>query len=267
MLKQKISFYLDDITTQNGRSINIAIAFLVIASAVSFVAQTFDISNDVRLSLNSLDNTILGTFVLEYLLRLWCAEEKLKYCFSLYAIIDLLAILPFLLGAVNLPFLRLLRWFRILRLIRLIESRSLFDHKTEDIAILFRILFTLFAIVFIFSGLIYQVEHPINPKFDNFLDAFYYSIFTMTTVGYSGVTPQSEAGKLVTVLMVLTGIALIPVQLGELFKRLVVTANQSDRDDPTNQTSNNQTSVICSGCGLSTHDSDAKFCKVCGTKL
>ena len=89
----------------------------------------------------------------------------------------------------------------------------------------------------------------------------------MTTVGYSGVMPQSEAGKLVTVLMVLTGIALIPVQLGELFKRLVVTANQSDRDDLTNQTSNNQTSVICSGCGLSTHDTDAKFCKVCGTKL
>jgi voltage-gated potassium channel len=115
--------------------------------------------------------------------------------------------------------------------------------------------------------LVYQIEHPINPKFDNFLDAFYFSIFTMTTVGYSGVMPQSEAGKLVTVLMVLTGIALIPVQLGELFKRLVVSANQSDRDDPTNQSSNNQTSVICSGCGLSTHDSDAKFCKVCGAKL
>ena len=73
--------------------------------------------------------------------------------------------------------------------------------------------------------------------------------------------PQSEAGKLVTVLMVLTGIALIPVQLGELFKRLVVSANQSDRDPA------NQTSVICSSCGLSTHDTDAKFCKVCGTKL
>jgi voltage-gated potassium channel len=66
--------------------------------------------------------------------------------------------------------------------------------------------------------------------------------------------------------MVLTGIALIPVQLGELFKRLVVTANQSDRD-PANQNSANQTSVICSSCGLSTHDTDAKFCKVCGTKL
>jgi voltage-gated potassium channel len=260
MLRQKISFYLDDITTQIGRSINISIAILVIASAASFVAQTFDISEDVRLSLNYLDNTILGTFVLEYLLRLWCAEEKVKYFLSLYAIIDLLAILPFLLGAINLPFIRLLRWFRILRLIRIIESRSLFDHKTEDIAILFRIIFTLFAIVFVFSGLVYQIEHPSNPKFHNFLDAFYFSVFTMTTVGYSDVMPQSEAGKLTTVLMVLTGIALIPVQLGELFKRLVVSANEGDRKESDRE-------IICSGCRWSLHDADAKFCKVCGTKL
>ena len=61
--------------------------------------------------------------------------------------------------------------------------------------------------------------------------------------------------------MVLTGIALIPVQLGDLFKRLVQTANQSDRvNDMTKES-------VCSGCGLSLHDTDAEFCKVCGTKL
>jgi voltage-gated potassium channel len=154
-----------------------------------------------------------------------------------------------------------LRWFRILRLIRLVESRTLFAHKTEDIAILFRILFTLLAIVFVFSGLVYQIEHPSNPKFHTFLDAFYFSIFTMTTVGYSDVMPKSDAGKLTTVIMVLTGIALIPVQLGELFKRLVQTANQSDRENDVMKES------ICSGCELSLHDMDAEFCKVCGTKL
>ncbi|MFN5764986.1 MAG: ion transporter, partial [Pseudanabaena sp.] len=204
---------------------------------------------------------ILGVFVFEYFLRLICAEEKLKHLFSLYAIIDLVAILPFFLGAIDVTFIRLLRWFRILRLIRLVESRTLFAHKTEDIAILFRILFTLLAIVFVFSGLVYQIEHPSNPKFHTFLDAFYFSIFTMTTVGYSDVMPKSDAGKLTTVIMVLTGIALIPVQLGELFKRLVQTANQSDRENDVMKES------ICSGCELSLHDMDAEFCKVCGTKL
>ncbi|HBC43085.1 MAG TPA: Ion transporter [Pseudanabaena sp.] len=260
MLRQKISFYLDDLATPIGKLINIAIALLVLASATSFVAQTYPIPEITRQSLNLLDDIILGIFVFEYFLRLWCAEEKLKYLLSLYAIVDLLAILPLFLGAIDVTFIRLLRWFRILRLIRLLESRSLFANKTEDIAILLRILFTLFAIVFVFSGLIYQIEHPTNPKFHNFLDAFYFSIFTMTTVGYSDVMPKSDAGKLTTVLMVLTGIALIPVQLGELFKRLIKTANQSDR-------LGEMKDITCSGCGLSCHDADAQFCKVCGTKI
>jgi voltage-gated potassium channel len=260
-ISEKISFYLDDLATPVGKLINIAIAILVLASAISFVAQTYEVSEITRHRLNLLDDIILGVFVFEYFLRLICAEQKLKYLFSLYAIIDLVAILPFFLGAIDVTFIRLLRWFRILRLIRLVESRSLFAHKTEDIAILFRILFTLLAIVFVFSGLVYQIEHPSNPKFHNFLDAFYFSIFTMTTVGYSDVMPQSDAGKLTTVIMVLTGIALIPVQLGDLFKRLVQTANQSDRANDMTKES------VCSGCGLSLHDADASFCKACGTKL
>ncbi|ELS32660.1 MULTISPECIES: ion transporter [Pseudanabaena] len=261
MLRQKISFYLDDLATPIGKSINIAIAILVLASATSFVAQTFEISEITRTRLNLLDDIILGLFVLEYFLRLWCAEEKLKHLFSLYAIIDLVAILPFFLGAIDVAFLRLLRWFRILRLIRLVESRSLFPNKNEDIAILLRVIFTLFAIVFVFSGLVYQIEHPNNPQFHNFLDAFYFSIFTMTTVGYGDIMPHSEAGKLTTVLMVLTGIALIPVQLGELFKRLVKTANQGDRPNDLLK------EIVCTRCGLSLHDHDAQFCKACGTKI
>jgi len=260
-ISEKISFYLDDLATPIGKLINITIAIFVLASAVSFVAQTYDISEITRHRLNLLDDIILGVFVLEYFLRLSVAEQKLKYLFSLYAIIDLVAILPFFLGAIDVAFIRLLRWFRILRLIRLVESKSLFVNKNEDIAILFRILFTLFAIVFVFSGLVYQIEHPNNPKFHNFLDAFYFSIFTMTTVGYSDVMPKSDAGKLTTVLMVLTGIALIPVQLGELFKRLIQSANQRDRvNDMIKE-------CVCSDCGLSLHDADAVFCKVCGTKL
>jgi voltage-gated potassium channel len=260
-ISQKINFYLDDLATPIGKLINIAIAILVLASAISFVAQTYEISEITRHRLNLLDDIILGVFVFEYFLRLICAEQKLKHLFSLYAIIDLVAILPFFLGAIDVTFIRLLRWFRSLRLVRLVESRTLFAHKTEDIAILFRILFTLLAIVFVFSGLVYQIEHPSNPKFHTFLDAFYFSIFTMTTVGYSDVMPKSDAGKLTTVIMVLTGIALIPVQLGELFKRLVQTANQSDRENDVMKES------ICSGCELSLHDMDAEFCKVCGTKL
>ncbi|MBD2194765.1 MULTISPECIES: ion transporter [Calothrix] len=253
--REKTEFYLTDIETPIGQIINLTIAGLVLLSSGIFVAETYNIPDNIRFQLNIVDTAIFIIFVVEYVLRLWSAENKVKYFLSLYSIIDLIAILPFFLGAVDLSFIRLLRWFRILRLIRFIDRRFFFGSiSTEDGVIFARILFTLFAIIFVYSGLIYQVEHPVNPQgFATFLDALYFSIVTMTTVGFGDVTPASELGRWLTVFMILTGIALIPWQVGDLIKRLVKTANQVE--------------TICTNCGLAFHDADARFCKSCGAKL
>ncbi len=124
----------------------------------------------------------------------------------------------------------------------------------QDSAIFARILFTIFTIVFIYSGLIYQVEHPINSeKFATFLDAVYFSVATMTTVGYGDITPISQVGRLLAVLMILTGIALIPWQVGDLIKQLVKTSNQVE--------------TLCTNCGQETHADDARYCRICGWEL
>jgi voltage-gated potassium channel len=253
--REKAAFYFKDLETTTGKIINLSIVGLILLSSVIFVAQTYQLSPVIRQQLDILDRIILFLFVGEYILRLWSAENKIKYIFSLYAIVDLLAILPFLLGSFNISFIRLFRSLRILRLVRFITKISIFNTViTEDSLIFAKILFTLFAIVFVFSGLIYQVEHPINQgQFTTFIDAFYFSIVTMTTVGFGDVTPISSSGRLLTVLMILTGIALIPWQVGDLIKRLVKTANQVE--------------IICSGCGLTFHDTDAQFCKRCGNKI
>lgn len=252
-LREKIAFYLEDIDTPLGKGINLFITGLVLVSSGIFIAETYKIPIEVRQILDAIENTILAIFVIEYLLRVWCANQKLKFIFSLYSIIDLLSIAPFLIGA-NAGYLRIFRWFRILRLIRFVQGTTIFGYvSSEDSAIFTRIIFTVFSIIFVFSGLIYQVEHSVNSKFGTFLDAVYFSVSTISTAGLGDITPISEMGRFLTILMVLTGIVLIPWQLGDLIKRLVKTADQVQ--------------IGCSNCGLAFHDSDAYYCKNCGNRL
>lgn len=253
--QEKVRFYFEDIETPIGKAINLVITGLVLLSSAIFVAETYVLPESLQAALGRLNDLILLIFTLEYSLRFWSSENKWRFLFNPYSLIDLIAILPFLFTALDTRFLRIFRWFRILRLIRFFEGKTVVGYVTrQDSAIFARILFTIFTIIFIYSGLIYQVEHPINSeKFSTFLDAVYFSVATMTTVGYGDITPISQMGRLLAVLMILTGIALIPWQIGDLIKQLIKTSNQVE--------------TLCSNCGWETHDADARYCKVCGWQL
>ncbi|MBT9312273.1 ion transporter [Leptothoe kymatousa] len=250
-LRARIRAELEDAETVLGLGINIAIAALILLSAGLFVAETYPLAPSTHAVLTLFDSLILVAFALEYAVRLWAADRPLRYLISPYAIVDLVAILPVLTGLFDTRALRLIRWLRILKLARFLEEDRWLGREGLIIA---RIIFTLFAIVFIYSGAIYQVEHPIAPDvFTSFLDAMYFAVVTMTTVGYGDVIPVSEAGRTLTVMMILTGIALIPSQVGSLITNI----NRL-------QTIN---TIRCHSCGLSSHETDALYCKRCGTKL
>lgn len=250
-LKTRIRAELEEASTGLGLGVNIAIAVLILLSAGLFVAETYPLSARASAVLNLLDWLILVVFVVEYGVRLWAAERPLRHLISPYALVDLVAILPVLAGVFDTRSLRLIRWLRILKLARFLEEERWLGREGLIIA---RIIFTLFSIVFIYSGAIYQVEHPIDASvFGTFLDAMYFAVVTMTTVGYGDVTPVSESGRTLTVMMILTGIALIPSQVGNLIQNI----NRM-------QTVN---AVRCENCGLSSHEADAVYCRRCGTQL
>ncbi|MGF1524370.1 MAG: potassium channel family protein [Leptolyngbyaceae cyanobacterium] len=254
-LKERIAAYLDDTDQETGGWVTGAIAALIFLSAIIFVVETYDISPQLQTVLNGLDCLILGLFAAEYLLRLWTAEQWWAYVFSAYGLIDLIAISPFVLGLLDMRFVRLLRWLRVLRLVRFLGDRAILGRLTAaDTLAVVRIVFTIFVIVFIYAGIIFQVEQRYHSDtFNTFLDAAYFAVVTMTTVGYGDITPVSEAGRLFTMLMILTGIALIPTQLGDLIRRIVKVSQSMQ--------------VPCPNCSWTTHDPDAQFCKRCGTAL
>ncbi len=245
----------DRSNTRLGMWLNGAIAILILLSVTLFAAQTYPLPEAVCFWLHLADQVILALFAAEYFVRLWAAERRLRFVFSLYGLIDLVAILPFFLGFLDTRFFRLIRWLRILRLARFFEQKTWFGRLSGYEGLIFgRILFTLFSIIFIYSGAIYQVEHEANGEnFDTFLDAMYFAVVTMTTVGYGDITPTSEAGRGLTIMMILTGIALIPTQIGNLIQQFTKVQNSLR--------------VACPGCGLLGHESDAQFCRRCGTAL
>jgi voltage-gated potassium channel len=255
LIREKIGFYLEDIETPIGKWLNLLITGLVLISTGTFVAETYALEPELANFLHQLDSAIMAIFTIEYVVRLVVAQKRWQYVFSFYALIDFVAIFPFLFGVFDASFLRVFRWFRILRLIRFIEGRTAFGNlDRHDSLVVTRIIFTICSIIFVYSGLIYQVEHPVNPRmFGTFLDAIYFSVATMTTVGFGDITPISTMGRLLTVLMILTGIALIPWQLGDLVKQVVK--------------SGDKVSKTCASCQLASHETDALFCKRCGKAL
>ncbi len=173
-------------------------------------------------------------FTAEYVARLWTAPEiekygggwrgRLRYAFSLMALVDLAAILPFYLAAFadsNTVVFRLLRVFRLVRVLK-------FGRYHSSIGILGRVLLSrreelvvsvglVLALVVITSTLMYAVEHDAQPKvFSSIPASMWWGVVTLTTVGYGDVYPVTAQGKVVAGISVLLGVGLFALPAGIL---------------------------------------------------
>ena len=176
---------------------------------------------------------IVFFFILEYCARLYGARNRLKQLLDIYSIIDLIAILPTLSLLIlpffgitfNIGFIKLIRIFRVFRIFRFLRFTAdpdfFFGSIPGQLLNVVRLCITIFMIFFISSGLFFLVENGVNAKVNDFGDAFYFTVVALTTVGFGDITPLSGAGKWVTVLMIVSGIILIPWQVSRIVKEWV----------------------------------------------
>ena len=258
-VQKYLHLHMDNYGSSHGRRIEGTLFFLNFLAIVLFVIDTHNLSDKAHHFLFISEVALVGVFIIEYAVRMWVAERKVKHFFNIYSLIDLVAILPIMVNFLNLTFLRIFRILRLFRILRILRFQRIFKSKdtmfgtlSDSQLVIIRIVLTVFTIVFVSSGFIWAVENKINPgEFGTIWHALYFSIVTLSTVGYGDITPLSAPGRAITVLMILSGIALIPWQLGKLVKFLFV--------------SGSKTEIKCPKCGLMDHDRDAKYCKICGT--
>jgi len=258
-IRETIEFYIIDCKTTLGKSIDFFIILLNFLILAIFVAETYHLSESTISILWKTEIVIVFFFVIEYIARLYGSPSRWKQVVNIYSIIDLITILPTLVilffpGAsasiVVLKILRVFRALRIFRFLRFVQSpHFFFGTMTLMLLRISRLTLTIFTIFFVSSGLFYQAENLINPQVNNFGDAFYYTVVALTTTGFGDIVPLSGAGRLVTVLTIISGIVFIPWQASQIIKAWI-------RRDKMRKP--------CKKCGLILHDTDASHCKACG---
>ena len=226
-IKQRINFYFEDLSTPMGRIFDLVVIALIFLVCAAFVVETYDIPEGTRKAIKFLETIIITIFIIEYLLRFWVAKRKLTYLFNIYSLIDLAAILPVFFAQQHFQLIRVFRALRIMRLIRFLENQHFFFGSIKPVhLIIFRIIYIMLAIVFVSSGLIFYTEHEINPeKFRTFFDAVYFSVVTLTTVGFGDITPLSNYGRAITILIIISGIVIIPWQVRNLIAHFIFSIN------------------------------------------
>ena len=231
MIKQ-LWYILEDNTTKKGRYFDYFIQSLIFLSLVSFSLDTLpSLSINLRQFLDGFEIFSIIVFSVEYLLRVYVSKKPLKYIFSFYGIIDIVAILPFYLNTfLDLRFLRAFRVFRVFRALKLMRyNKALnrfnlaFKIVKEEIILFFMITLVL---IFITSAGIYFFENEAQPEvFKSVFHSAWWSIVTLTTVGYGDVYPITIGGKIFTFFVLMIGVGLVTIPAG-----LVATALSKARE-------------------------------------
>lgn len=278
---------LDGLDTPASRWLNALLVGATILWAALFVLETLPMGVVWQRELAWLDHLLGLVFLGEYGLRWWSAGDRRRYLVSVYSLVDLGAIIPALLGFWDVRFLRLLRSLRVLRLLRFVDRQHLSRQiLAEDSLIFLRIILSILSVLFVYSGLIYQVESQVpTSEIHNFLDAFYFAVVTITTVGYGDIIPISQAGRWLTVLMIMTGVVIVPWQIGDLVRHFIkVFGDRLGQVQPSPLSSRFPSSPQynpesppesfspkihhpCPNCDLNHHEQDAQYCRHCGTHL
>lgn len=260
-LRKNLFDIIFEADTALGKKFDIALLIIILLSVLVVVLESVnDLSTNYARWFIFIEWVFTVIFTIEYVLRIYVTDRPLKYVFSFFGIIDLLAILPaflamFITGAHSLLIIRtfrLLRVFRILKASRYINaSQNLARALIASRAKIGVFLFAVLTIVIFLGAIMYLVEGEKN-GFTSIPKSIYYTIVTLTTVGFGDITPQTTLGQFISSIVMIMGYAIIAVPTGIISVEIAKSS---------------QNTQVCPSCLKTGHDDDAEFCRCCGKVL
>jgi len=243
--------------------------FLLLAILASLVVVMLDsvaaIHEPYQQPIAALEWGFTALFAVEYLLRLYCSPKPLRYAFSFYGLIDLLAVLPGILALgyadaqylIIVRVLRMLRVFRVLKLTQyLTQANFLLVALRGSRQKIIVFLLTVSTLVTVFGTLMYVIEGP-GHGFTSIPTSIYWAVVTLTTVGFGDITPKTPLGQSLATLIMITGYSIIAVPTG-IFTAELANAMRSGSEG---------LAQPCPTCAKPSHEADASFCSRCGHPL
>ena len=225
-LRHRLNPYFDDDAGQSRsvRVFNVSLALLIIINVGAVILESVK-SLDVRYAdvFWAIEQFATAVFVVEYLLRAWTAVDRtsgafrhplwgrIRYLRGFFALIDLVAILPALLGFLGATDLRVLRLLRLLRMLKLTRHSTIFSLIwavfREEAQAIGAVVVVLCLILTLSGSLMYMVEGEAQPEvFDSIPAAMWWAVETVTTVGYGDMVPVTVFGRVLGSVISVVGI-------------------------------------------------------------
>lgn len=263
-VRQKLHEIIYEADTPAGKLFDIILLFIILFSIVAVMLESVASIKIVYGSqLRTIEWIFTAFFTLEYIARILAVRRPFGYIFSFYGIVDLLATLPLYIALlfpgtgylISVRAVRLLRIFRILKLTNFVgASNQLVQALSKSRAKIAVFLFSVIVLCIIFGTIMYMIEGP-EHGFTSIPTSIYWTIVTLTTVGFGDITPGTTVGKLLSMIIMILGYGIIAVPTG------LVTAQFMKEGKVNNNTQS------CHNCGRGDHRDDAAHCYNCGAKL
>lgn len=258
--KQRLYSIIFKSDTKNGKLFDVILLWSILFSILVTMLDSVHEFNDLfKTEFYAVEWFLTVLFTIEYIMRIYISPKPLKYIFSFWGLVDLMAILPTYLSLFSYGYqyllvvriLRLLRVFRVLKLVRFNKEAILLINSLRSSSYKIGIFFSaVLTIVVLLGTIMYVVEHG-EHGFSSIPQSIYWAIITITTVGYGDIVPYTVLGKSIASVAMIIGYAIIAVPTG------IITAEMSKAQ---------KNKQICKECGIENSEL-SNFCTNCGTNL